>query len=161
MSFKSTLLTATAAFAFATTAFAGDMIMVNDAYARSSTKMSSSGAAFMMLMNKGTEDDRLIDARSDVAKKVELHTHIENADGVMQMIHVEEGFAIPAGEGHVLQRGGDHVMFMGLTEALEQGDMISLTLTFEKAGDVTIEVPVDLTRKPREGMHKMKKMSDD
>jgi len=156
MSFKSTLLAATAAFAFATTAIAGDMIMVNDAYARSSTKMSSSGAAFMMLMNKGTEDDRLIDARSDVAKKVELHTHIENADGVMQMVHVEEGFAIPAGQGHTLKRGGDHVMFMGLNEALEQGDMISLTLTFEKAGDVTIEVPVDLTRKPGEGMHDMK-----
>lgn len=151
MSFKSTFLAAAAALSLATVAFAGDTIMVGDPYARSSTSKSTSGAAFMVLKNTGTQDDRLIGARADIAKRVELHTHIEDANGVMQMIHIEGGIPLPAGQEHGLKRGGDHVMFMGLTQALEQGDTISLTLTFEKAGDVTIEVPVDQTRKP--GQH--------
>jgi len=151
MSFKTTLFAAAAALSLAVPAFAGD-IMVKDPYARTSTMMSKSGAAFMMLMNHGSEDDRLIGASSDVAQRVELHTHIEDANGVMQMVEVEEGFPIPAGGMHALARGGDHVMFMGLNRSLAQGDIVTLTLTFEKAGDMTIEVPVDLERKPMGGM---------
>lgn len=152
MSFKTTLFAATAAvLSLAMPALAGD-IMVKDPYARTSTMMSKSGAAFMMLMNHGSEDDRLVAASSDVAQRVELHTHIEDANGVMKMVEVEEGFPVPAGGMHALARGGDHVMFMGLNRSLAQGDIVTLTLTFEKAGDMTIEVPVDLERKPAQGM---------
>ena len=144
---KRTLISAALAVAcFAMPALA-DGIMVHDAYARSSGKSAKSGAAFMVLMNQGDSDDRLISAQSDIAKRVEMHTHKENADGVMQMIHVEDGFVIPAGGQHELARGGDHVMFMGLTAPLEQGDTISVTLTFEQAGEVTLDIPVDLHRK--------------
>jgi len=150
MSFKSVVIAAAASLTLAGAAFA-DMstIMVNDAYARASNKMA--GAAFMAVMNSAAEDDRLIGVSSEIAKRTELHTHMESGDGVMKMMHVEEGFVIPAGEIYMLQRGGDHVMFMGLTQELKQGDMISLTLTFEKAGEVIVEVPVDLERKPTEG----------
>jgi len=150
MSFKSTLFTAVATLGLATSAFAAD-VLVKDAYARSAGKTAKTGAAFMMIMNHGSENDRLIDVTSDVAKRVELHTHKENGDGVMQMLHVEEGFAIPAGEMHPLKRGGDHVMFIGLNQPFEQGDMIPVTLVFEKAGEVTVEIPVDLERKPADG----------
>ncbi|WP_127114952.1 copper chaperone PCu(A)C [Shimia sediminis] len=151
MSLKSLAAVAAATVAFALPAFANDMIMVKDPYARSATANAKTGAAFMMLMNTGAEDDQLIDARSDVAKKVELHTHKENADGVMQMMHVPEGFAIPAGESHMLMRGGDHVMFMGLNRPLEHGDTVDVILVFEKAGDVKVSIPVDLERKPKHG----------
>lgn len=154
MRFTKTLVAAVAALTVATSAFAGDDIMVKDAYARSAGKTAKTGAAFMMVMNHGAEDDRLIDVKSDVAARVELHTHKENADGVMQMLHVEEGFAIAAGEMHSLARGGDHVMFMGLKQPFAQGDMIPVTLVFEKAGEVQVEVPVDLERKPGNGAHK-------
>lgn len=151
MSVKTTLFAAAAALSFALPALAGD-IMVQDPYARASTAMSGSGAAFMMLMNEGDQDDRLVAASSDVAKRVELHTHKEDANGVMRMLEVKEGFPIPAHGMHALARGGDHVMLMGLTRPLEQGDIVTITLTFEKAGEMTIEVPVDLTRQPAGGM---------
>ncbi|WP_146344133.1 copper chaperone PCu(A)C [Phaeobacter marinintestinus] len=150
MSLKSTLFAAVAAAALAMPAFAGD-IMVHDPYARASTKMSTSGAAFMVLMNHSAEDDRLVSASSDVAQRVELHTHMEDANGVMKMMEVEEGFPVPAGGEHALARGGDHVMFLGLNQPFNQGDLISVTLTFEKAGDVVVEIPVDLERKPMHG----------
>jgi len=164
MSFKSTLLAAATAVSLVLpgAALAGDTanMTIEAPYARASTAMSSSGAAFMMLVNHGAEDDRLIAAYSDIAERVELHTHIEDANGVMQMREVEGGFPVAAGGMHALARGGDHVMFLGLNKALEQGDMITLTLTFEKAGDVVIEVPVDLKRKPMHGgmMHKKGQM---
>ncbi|MDW3117560.1 MAG: copper chaperone PCu(A)C [Roseovarius pacificus] len=151
MSFKSTILAAIAASAFALPAFAAD-IMVQDPYARSSAMMATSGAAFMQIMNHGETDDRLIGAASPVAEMVQLHTHKEDENGVMRMIHVEEGFPVAAGETLMLARGGNHVMFMGITEPFEQGDTIPLTLTFEKAGDITVEVPVDLERQPMHGM---------
>ena len=147
MSFKSTLLAGVAALSFALPAFA-DGIMIHDPYARASAMMSQSGAAFMEIMNQTDTDDRLIDARSDVAERVELHTHQEDANGVMRMIHVEEGFAIPAGGSHALARGGDHVMFLGLNQPFEHGDEIEVTLVFEQAGEMTVTIPIDLERNP-------------
>jgi copper(I)-binding protein len=126
-------------------------IMVKDPYVRSSTPSSPTGAAFMGLMNMGDGDDRLVAASSDVAGRVELHTHTEDANGVMRMGEIEGGIAVPAGEMVMLKRGGMHVMFMGLNGALEQGSEIDVTLTFEKAGDVQVQIPVDHARKPDHG----------
>ncbi|KGB80544.1 MAG: copper chaperone PCu(A)C [Confluentimicrobium sp.] len=150
MSLKKSAFAALAAISFALPALA-DGIMIEDPYARASTMMSQSGAAFMVLKNMTDSDDRLVGASSDVAERVELHTHISDAQGVMQMVEVEEGFPIPAGGSHALARGGDHVMFLGLTRPLQQGDVIQVTLSFEKAGDITVDIPVDLQRKPMHG----------
>ncbi|MBW4961147.1 copper chaperone PCu(A)C [Sulfitobacter sp. CW3] len=126
-------------------------MMVHDAYARSSTAASTSGAAFMVLMNHSGSDDRLIGASSDVAKKVELHQHAEDANGVMRMGEIEGGVPIGNDEAHTFKRGGDHLMFMGLNRPLVQGEMIKVTLEFEKAGEVEIEITVDQDRQPDEG----------
>lgn len=154
MSFKTTVFAAVAAAALAMPAFA-EGIMVQDPYARASSMMSNSGAAFMMIMNHTGQDDHLVSASSDVAERVELHTHKEDENGVMRMIHVEEGFDLPKDGMIAMERGGKHVMFLGLNHALEQGEVVELTLTFEKAGDVTVEVPVDLDRKPMHGNMQM------
>lgn len=147
---------AAAAVSLALPAFAQEGLVISDPYARVSTAMSKSGAAFMVIENHADAEDRLVGASTDAAERAELHTH-RDVDGVMQMVEVEEGFAIPAGGSHVLERGGDHVMLLGLTRALHHGDRISLTLSFEKAGEVVVEVPVDLERQPvqegGEGMH--------
>ena len=152
MTVRSTLLAAGLALAAALPATAEDAIAVMDPYARSSGMMANSGAAFMMIENRTGTDDRLVGASSDVAEKTELHTHKEDEMGVMRMIHVEEGFEIPAGGTLMMARGGHHVMFLGLSEPMEQGDTVTLTLEFEEAGEVTVEVPVDLERQPRHGM---------
>ena len=120
---------------------------INSPYARVSSESAQSGAIFFEIENHG-DADRLIAAASDVAEKVELHTHKEDANGVMQMLQIEGGIEIPAHGGHALARGGDHVMLLGLTRSLKQGDTITLTLTFEQAGDVVVQVPVDNARKP-------------
>ncbi|SLN75173.1 copper chaperone PCu(A)C [Ruegeria meonggei] len=151
MSLTSKLLASLTAATLATAAFAQDTITIEDAYARSSGKTAKAGAAFMMIQNSGDADDRLISVESDAAARVELHTHVIDANGVAKMMEVEEGFVIPAGDMHMLKRGGDHVMFMGLTGPFEQGATVPVTLVFENAGEVVVEVPVDLERKDAGG----------
>ncbi|PWR01541.1 copper-binding protein [Meridianimarinicoccus roseus] len=129
-------------------AFAADGIEAHDAYARASGPSAPTGAAFMVLYNTGDTDDRLVAARAPVAERVELHTHIADENGVMRMREIEGGIALPAGGRHVLARGGDHVMFLGLTAPLEQGAHVPLTLVFENAGEVVLDVVVDHDRAP-------------
>lgn len=128
-----------------------DTISVKDPFARSAHANAPTGAAFMEIVNTGSEDDRLVAARSDIAERVELHTHRQVGDGIMRMMEVEEGFPIPAGGTHKLARGGDHVMFLGLKRALSDGMTIPVTLSFERAGDLVVDIPVDNTRQPAHG----------
>ena len=141
-----TLLATLVAFV-AMPAFAHDGVHINDAYARSNGVVGGAGAIFFVVDNHQIVEDRLISVASDTAKLVQLHTHIAGADGVMKMREVPDGFVIPANGEHALARGGDHVMLMGMNAALKDGDIIKLTLIFEKAGVVEVEVPVDNARK--------------
>ncbi len=152
MSFTSRILATGFAMVLATSAFA-EGIEVHDAYARSASATAPTGAAFMVIHNHGGPGDRLIGVTSDAAARVELHTHEEDANGIMRMIHVEEGLDLPTDGEIIMERGGHHVMFMGLTQPFTQGDMIALTLVFETAGEVAIQVPVDLDRMPEADAH--------
>jgi len=146
--------TLTAALIVAGVGFAAaDPITVHDPYARSSSPVARTGAVFMLIENAGATEDRLIGAETPAADRAELHTHVEAAGGVMRMVKIEDGLAVPAGGSHRLARGGDHVMLMGLTAPLADGDTVLLTLIFERAGEITVDVPVDRNRAPAAGAH--------
>lgn len=147
MSLKSTLLAATLSLIPLASLAEEAKIMVMDSYARSSSPSAKSGAIFLELQNHGPAD-RLIGAATDIANMTQLHTHQEDANGVMRMLHVEEGFEVPENGTVMLKRGGKHVMLMGLSAPLLEGTTVLLTLTFENAGEITVNVPVDLSRKP-------------
>lgn len=143
---KSLSLAAALAALIALPATAHDGVHIVDPYARSMGMNAVSGAAFMVIENHQSEDDRLIEARSDVAEKVELHTHVIDTQGVARMVEVKDGFVIPANGTHTLERGADHVMFLGIKDPFVDGKMIPVTLVFERAGEVQVEIPVDLSR---------------
>ena len=123
--------------------------MVSDSYARSTGPLAKAGAAYMKIMNHSKKDDRLISVYSDIAKKTELHTHLKSDNGVMKMLLIDKGIEIGAMKEHAFVRGGEHIMFMGLKEPFENGKIIPVTLLFEKAGEVNIEVVVDQKRKEK------------
>ena len=125
---------------------AGAGVVIDDIYARANGLSAKAGAAFMVIKNFTDEDGRLIGASTDVAMKAELHTHTVDASGLTVMGPLEGGLAVPAHSSVALKRGGHHVMMMGLKRPLNDGDMITLTLIFEKVGKVTVDVPVDLKR---------------
>ena len=145
------LQTAMAAIAalIALPAFAHDGVHINNPYARVIGGVGASGAVFFEIENHQDVDDRLMSVTTNVAEKAELHTHMEEG-GVMKMMQVMQGFAVPALGFHQLARGGDHVMLMGLKSELKNGDVIDLTLTFDQAGKVDVQAVIDNDRKPED-----------
>ncbi len=103
---------------------------------------AKSAAGYMTLVNTGAEPDRLIGVTADFADMAMLHESTTDANGVATMAHVT-ALEIPAGETVALQPGGYHIMFMGLTQVPVEGDLLPVTLTFEKAGPVKVEFKVD------------------
>ncbi|WP_437883009.1 copper chaperone PCu(A)C [Pseudomonas sp. LRF_L74] len=97
-------------------------------------------SAYFTVHNKGDSADRLLGADTPVAEKAELHEHIHK-DGLMKMQHVQ-AVDVPAGGEAVFAPMGYHVMLFGPKQALKEGDRFPLTLHFEKAGDVKVEVAV-------------------
>lgn len=154
MSFRTLLVAAAAALSLSPAlapAFAEEHpkgLHVHDAYARSMGGIGASGAVFFMIHNNGETNLRIVGARADVAQKVELHTHTMTADGVMQMTEIEGGVPLMAGAMHAFERGGDHVMLMGLTRELKDGDVVPVTLVMEDGTEFSFDAVVDNARKP-------------
>ena len=117
----------------------GDLT-VEAPWARASAGAARAGAAYLRIVNAGARDDRLVGVSSPVAGRVELHTHMMR-DGVMRMRRVD-GIPVPGHGSARLKPGGDHVMLMGLTDPLKQGGTFPITLSFEKAGKITVPVAV-------------------
>ena len=101
-------------------------------------------AAYVTIRNTGTEADRLVSASCDCAASTELHS-MATKDGVMEMAEMKDGFVIAPGETLVLKPGGNHIMLMGLKVRPQDGSTINVKLTFEKAGDITLAMPVSNT----------------
>jgi hypothetical protein len=105
--------------------------------------MAGAGAAYMVIKNTGNEADRLVAGETPAAEVVELHESFMDENDVMKMRPVEGGFIeVPAGGEAELRPGGLHIMLIRLAEPLENGQTIPLTLSFEKSGEIEIEVVV-------------------
>ncbi len=114
---------------------------IDRAWARATPGAAKTGAAYFRVVSPA--DDRLIRLASPVARKAELHTHIED-NGTMQMREVEGGLPVAPGQALELKPGGQfHVMLIDLNQKLKAGDSFPLTLTFEKAGDREVTVKVE------------------
>lgn len=102
--------------------------------------VQKNGAVFLTIDNNGDTGDKLVSARADVSERVELHTHI--MDGDVMMMREVEFYDIPAHSVVKLEPAGHHIMLINLHKALEPGFSFPLTLHFEKAGDLTVNVDV-------------------
>jgi periplasmic copper chaperone A len=133
-------LTVAAAIAVVVEAHAGD-VMVSGAFARASaTPAAKAGAAYFTIRNEAATPDKLTGVATDAAQSAMLHENVEE-NGVVSMRHMKE-LAIPPKETVSLSPTKLHVMLMGLKAPLKKGEHISLTLTFEKAGEIKVDVPV-------------------
>lgn len=102
--------------------------------------MGANSAAYMVLRNNGSKDDRLLRAESDVAEAVELH--MSEMQGEVMTMRPIEYVEVPAGGEAQLKPGGMHVMLIGLKHTLNAGDSIDLVLVFENAGRVNVRAEV-------------------
>lgn len=109
-------------------------------WVRASAPGQKNGAGYVQIQNKSGQTDRLISATTANVGRVELHTII-NENGVAKMRQVQ-GIEVPAGAGATLAPGGFHIMFMGLNAPFQAGDVVPVTLRFEKAGEVKVDFEI-------------------
>ena len=129
-------------------------IHVADAKARP-TAPGGTGVVYMIVMNHGTNDDDMTGLSTPVADKAEMHRTMDTSG----MSHMEALTDLPvkAMNAVTFAPGGLHVMLTGLKQPLKVGDSFPLTLTFAKAGAMTVTVSVQqIKAKPKADMPGMK-----
>lgn len=130
----------------------GGLLTISKPWARTSAGSATNGAVYLSLLSSGGDTLVRASVPAAVAAKVELHktemagtgtatTMPGMASGELTMTPISE-LALPKGSQVDLAPGGYHLMLIGLVKPLTSGSTVSLTLTFAKAGDRTIEVPV-------------------
>ena len=133
------IFAATVLATIATIATAQTAPQVQAAWARPTVQGQAAGGGFLRIVG-GAANDKLVAASADIAGRVELHTM--SMDGNVMRMRQIDGIDVPAGKTVELKPGGLHVMFMDLKTPLKTGASFPLTLKFEKAGDVKIDVKV-------------------
>lgn len=119
---------------------AEDGISINNVWSRPAMS-EGNGAVYFEITNNNGAADTLVSVESNAANVIEIHeTIMENE--VMKMQPLADGLPLPAGEAVSLEPGGKHIMLIGLTSELVEGESIALTLNFANAEPVTIEAEV-------------------
>lgn len=114
-------------------------IRVDDAWARPTSLGPS--AAYLTIRNTGDRPDRLVGARSPCCASIEIHV-TEIKDDRMSMAPVEGGIALDPGATWSFEPAGHHLMLFDPVEPLRVGARFGITLEFDLAGDVPVEVEV-------------------
>jgi copper(I)-binding protein len=142
---KLRFLTATALLLAAGTLVHAQGVRVTTSHARATVPQQQSAGAYLTLENRGKDSDRLVAVSTPVAKTVEIHTMTLDGN-VMRMREVDGIELQPAAKIEMKPGEGYHLMLMGLQQPLKAGERFTLTLRFEKAGKVDVQVPVEAGR---------------
>ena len=108
-------------------ALAMAQVTVKDPWIRATVPEQKTTGAFMQLTSGS--DTRLIEARSAVAKTVEVHEM--KMDGNIMKMNAVPALDLPAGKTVELKPGSYHVMLVDLKGQVKAGDSVPLTLVFE------------------------------
>jgi copper(I)-binding protein len=117
-------------------------ITVREAWLRPAPAGGST-AAYMVLVNEGATDVRLLGVGFPDAERVEIHETVMEGD-IARMVHRAEGLLLPAGSETELAPMGKHVMIVDLARPIEDGASETLVLRFEQAGAMEIDAQVRL-----------------
>lgn len=125
-------------------------VTIVEPFARVTT--NDTGAVYFTVKATGAAD-RLLSASSPDADDTQIHEIVTEGTST-KMQEVKDGLPVPAGGELTLAPGGYHVMLLGVREGLGEGDTVTVTLRFERAGEVTVRAPIRPFA-PGEGGHEM------
>ncbi|QRM44641.1 copper chaperone PCu(A)C [Rhizobium sp. BG4] len=142
------LLLAIAMFGASTSALAHDFeigaIAIQHPWIKEAPTAAPVVAAYLVLQNSGTIGDRFVGGSTNDAKRLEIH-ETTTFDGVAKMRRLTEGVLLGAGEIIELKPGGIHLMIVEPTRQFVAGEKVSVTLEFEKAGNIDVQFLVKKT----------------
>lgn len=123
------------------TAYTVGALTISDPWARGPSEVAPQCGGFFVVSNTAQTWDRLVAASSKVAASVEIHAiRVVGAD--IKMRRLEDGLQIPAEATVTLKPRGYHLLMNHLAVPLAKGALLPVTLVFEKAGPIDIELVV-------------------
>lgn len=117
----------------------GDL-QIRHPWSRATPPGAKVGVGYFEIRNNGAQPDRLLSASSAAARRVEMHV-TEHAAEVAKMRQLRS-FEIPARERLALSPGGAHLMLVDIAQPLKKGERFSMTLRFERAGEMEVQFEV-------------------
>ncbi len=118
---------------------AAKSLQVEQVWARPGLAAGNS-AVYFVIDNPLSEADTLLSAATDVAASSELH--MSKMNNTTMMMEPQENVPVAARSKVEFKPGGLHLMLVKLNADLKIGDTFQLTLNFEKAGAIVLDVPV-------------------
>nr|WP_224745960.1 copper chaperone PCu(A)C [Neiella litorisoli] len=115
-------------------------LTIENAYVRSVIPGVPNTAAFLSIANDCQQPVSLVSGQTDVADRVELHTHVHD-DGMMKMRQVD-AIVVPASGSVQLKPGGYHLMMMGVDPSINQATSIPILLTFSNGKQLSFDAPL-------------------
>jgi copper(I)-binding protein len=119
-------------------AVVGD-ISIFGPFTRATLPNAPVAGGFLSIVNSGDDIDRLVSAHAAISVETQIH-EMAVESGVMKMRQLADGLEIPAGTEVALAPGGYHLMFMSLLQPINEGDLVAVTLVFEKAGEIQVDL---------------------
>jgi copper(I)-binding protein len=110
-------------------------------WARFTPPGAPNGVVYMTIENQGAEPDRLVGASTPRAERVEIHATMK--EGEVFSMQPREAIELKPGEAAVFEPAGLHFMLLKLSAPLNEWDSFPLTLRFEKAGEIEIDVRIE------------------
>jgi periplasmic copper chaperone A len=117
----------------------GDL-QVRHPWARATPPGATVAAGYLEIRNSGQQPDRVVAASTPAAERVEFHIQMQEGE-VLKMREVKD-FPVPARQRLTLRPGGSHLMLVGMKQPLAKGGRVPLTLRFERAGELQIELEI-------------------
>ncbi|MDV6252012.1 copper chaperone PCu(A)C [Vibrio sp. EA2] len=115
-------------------------VMAHEPYARAMAPGATTSAVFVTFANRSQEDIKIVSAETPAAGKVELHDVITEGD-VMKMRQIDH-ITLNAKSTTELKPGSLHIMLFNLTQPLQEGDEITVTVTFDNGLKQSFNAPV-------------------
>ena len=138
-----TLLIALSLFSILLTSCGSPSLEITEIWGRPGDAGGNS-AAYFIIKNTTVSKDTLLLAEADIARAVEIHMSMMSGEGEQQQMQMipQKSIDIPGLKKVEFKPGGLHVMFIDLAADLKPGEHYKLTLHFEKAGEIQLDVPV-------------------
>ena len=115
-------------------------IGIRHPWSRATPPGANVAAGYMEIRNSGKTPDRLITAATPAAQRIKIHRSVREGE-ILKMQEVE-ALDIPPRQRIELRPAGSHLMIIGLKKPFAKGERIPLTLRFEKAGELQVELEV-------------------
>jgi copper(I)-binding protein len=127
------------------------VLKIGHPWARAMVPAQKTAAGYLSMQNTGKAADRLVGASTPDAARVEMHiTRVENDVAKMREV---KAFDIAPGETLKLEPGGAHLMLVSPKRVYQAGERVPLTLRFEKAGELKVELTVEAQRPAKAETH--------